>query len=78
MEAIASRAFDSVRAPRYMREGRCFASWRIVSLPRPALPVIQFVSGLTRECQRWLTPGHENNLPSEIDHVTLRLKGGTQ
>lgn len=39
MEAMASCALLSVRAPRYMRAGRCFASWRMVSRPMPALPV---------------------------------------
>ena len=39
---IASVALDSVRAPRKIFSGLCLASWRIVSLPRPAFPMDSF------------------------------------
>lgn len=39
MSAMAARALSLLRAARYIVLGLCFESWRMLSLPRPTLPV---------------------------------------
>lgn len=46
IEVMASCAFVALRAPRYIRDGLCLASWIMASFPRPMLPIRRIMASV--------------------------------
>ena len=74
--ATAASPLEGVRAARKMREGLWVASWRMLSSPRPVLPICGAFSEDSRCQMAWkLTAGDENNLPSQTWYVACGREG---